>query len=360
MGYTCKETQQNTRNDPLFKWLSGLGEWDADGLIRAGKKQVLNSSLIERLMVQARQTIKGDRPTAARLQACVDLLIDDTITTPPVFKPKTPAAKRGRRPKATPASCTARETEPEPHKEPATLAETSQALALFVEVKNIYGSFLIKKTGEEKFERITDRIYKEIRAHLIAALPERSISREITREALRTLYRRNVPAVLRKFEIVHGNEYDYSEMVYLGAHRPITVICREHGAFKTTPTNHLRGRRCIKCARTRGGLLNRIPAEEFERRARLRHGDRFIYCGDYVHMKQHITVICRKHGTFKTLPDHHLRPDKNGCPTCAKESRAEKLRIYHQSVKYKKQLALINGSAHACIVQAAKRRTAQK
>lgn len=47
---------------------------------------------------------------------------------------------------------------------------------------------------------------------------------------------------------IFGNVYDYSLVNYTRAHKKITIVCRAHGAFMQTPTNHLTGKAgCSKC-----------------------------------------------------------------------------------------------------------------
>ena len=46
---------------------------------------------------------------------------------------------------------------------------------------------------------------------------------------------------------VHGNRYDYSMSVYKKTHSKVSIICKEHGVFLQTPSNHLNGNNCPKC-----------------------------------------------------------------------------------------------------------------
>ncbi len=47
---------------------------------------------------------------------------------------------------------------------------------------------------------------------------------------------------------VHGNSYDYSQVDYRGAAQRIKILCRIHGPFLQSATNHLRGSQCPKCS----------------------------------------------------------------------------------------------------------------
>lgn len=46
---------------------------------------------------------------------------------------------------------------------------------------------------------------------------------------------------------VHGDTYDYSQSVYIGEKKELTIICRTHGAYKQRPLGHLRGVGCPNC-----------------------------------------------------------------------------------------------------------------
>lgn len=58
------------------------------------------------------------------------------------------------------------------------------------------------------------------------------------------------PEIFRvKAKTVHGDKYDYSLVTGdISSHRKVTIICPEHGAFQQTPTGHLSGKGCLKCA----------------------------------------------------------------------------------------------------------------
>lgn len=53
--------------------------------------------------------------------------------------------------------------------------------------------------------------------------------------------------VLEKFKSVHGDRYDYSKVNYQGSTHKVVIICRSHGEFSQTPSNHLKGHGCNRC-----------------------------------------------------------------------------------------------------------------
>lgn len=70
-------------------------------------------------------------------------------------------------------------------------------------------------------------------------------------------------------------------------------------------------------------MSKRLTTEEFIRRARLMHGDKYDYSKSvYFDAKTKLTIICREHGEFRQRPDAHL---VGGCRLCGRESRKIKL-----------------------------------
>ena len=55
---------------------------------------------------------------------------------------------------------------------------------------------------------------------------------------------------LAKANSVHNNRYDYPRAIYKSAHEKIIITCKIHGDFLQTPGSHLYGRGCRKCAAT--------------------------------------------------------------------------------------------------------------
>ena len=53
---------------------------------------------------------------------------------------------------------------------------------------------------------------------------------------------------IAKSKEIHGNKYDYSKVCYKTCDTKVCIICPEHGEFWQTPTNHINGSGCPKCA----------------------------------------------------------------------------------------------------------------
>jgi superfamily II DNA or RNA helicase len=52
---------------------------------------------------------------------------------------------------------------------------------------------------------------------------------------------------IKKAKEIHGDKYDYSKAEYIDTKTKIKIICPEHGEFKKSPSNHLKGQGCSVC-----------------------------------------------------------------------------------------------------------------
>lgn len=59
--------------------------------------------------------------------------------------------------------------------------------------------------------------------------------------------RKNTQKFVRDAKKIHGDRYDYSQSEYINLQTPLTIICREHGAFRQRPASHFRGSGCPIC-----------------------------------------------------------------------------------------------------------------
>ncbi len=51
---------------------------------------------------------------------------------------------------------------------------------------------------------------------------------------------------------VHGNKFDYSQVIYRGMHSSVRIICPRHGQFIQHAQGHLTGRGCAYCSNPQG------------------------------------------------------------------------------------------------------------
>lgn len=64
----------------------------------------------------------------------------------------------------------------------------------------------------------------------------------------------NFDSYLIRFKEVHNDYYNYEKSIYKGYDNKILVICPLHGDFECAVYNHLKGRGCPKCRRSKGEL----------------------------------------------------------------------------------------------------------
>ena len=75
----------------------------------------------------------------------------------------------------------------------------------------------------------------------------------------------------------------------------------------------------------------RLTTEEFIRRAREVHGDKYDYSKvEYTDSRTKICIICREHGEFWQRASAHL--DGQGCPLCGEKKKAKKRRAHRTSL----------------------------
>ena len=116
---------------------------------------------------------------------------------------------------------------------------------------------------------------------------------------------------------VHGDKYDYSKVEYFGIYAKVCIICPEHGEFWQTPNGHLNNKRgCPKCGyKEVWGKRGRITTEEFIKRAKEVHGNKYDYSKvEYKSSRTKVCIICPEHGEFWQTPMKHL--SRQGCPKC--------------------------------------------
>lgn len=153
----------------------------------------------------------------------------------------------------------------------------------------------------------------------------------------------------------HGDKYDYSLVEYVNVDTKVIIKCPEHGEFKITPYEHMKGRGCPDRS-------HRVSLEDIEKRkkhflmkAKEIHGDRYDYSlVEYINGTTKVKIICSIHGIFEQIPNSHLR--KAGCPHCAgnvnsnTEVFIERSRKIHGDVYDYSLVEYVNTHTHVRII----------
>lgn len=124
--------------------------------------------------------------------------------------------------------------------------------------------------------------------------------------------------IIKRFNEIHGDKYDYSKFKYENCATKGIIICPIHGEFLQSSNMHLLGKGCPKC------VGRNKTTEEFINEAKLIHGERYDYSlVNYINASTKVEIKCNKCGkTFFQVPWSHLQ--NHGCPHC-KMSKLELL-----------------------------------
>ena len=139
--------------------------------------------------------------------------------------------------------------------------------------------------------------------------------------------------LLAELKDLYGSTYDFSKVVYVKNRKErVLVGCRQHGFLERSVAALLAGKGCSRCGRTRGHekqkTSRRSSTDEFVKKSRLVHGDRFDYSKvEYVSRSVPVLIGCKIHGYFEKKAGRHLRGGYgSGCPDCGREASAAVLR----------------------------------
>ncbi len=114
---------------------------------------------------------------------------------------------------------------------------------------------------------------------------------------------------------LHGKKYNYDKVEYENSRTPVVITCLTHGDFVQLPKDHLRGGGCRSCAGNKPSTY-----DEYVKRADAIHNGKYDYSKLVVRgMASFGTIICPKHGEFEQRLRDHIH-NKSGCPKCSRES----------------------------------------
>lgn len=123
---------------------------------------------------------------------------------------------------------------------------------------------------------------------------------------------------VRRARAIHRSKgFTYPEL-YQRTDWKIDIKCPRHGIFRQTPNNHLHGYGCPRCQADASSKRQRISHAAFVTKARKVHGHKYSYPQQYQTAVIPITILCKKHGGFRQIPNSHLAG--NGCPACRESS----------------------------------------
>lgn len=117
-----------------------------------------------------------------------------------------------------------------------------------------------------------------------------------------------------KAKSIHGEKYDYSNIIYKGDKIKCAINCLKHGIFYQSPNSHYVSG-CPDCAKEFNSLNAYSNTENFIKKAFIVHKNFYTYeRTNYIGAHKKIIVNCPIHGYFECTPNNHL--NGVGCKTC--------------------------------------------
>lgn len=122
----------------------------------------------------------------------------------------------------------------------------------------------------------------------------------------------NLENFIEKASDIHNNKYEYNLVEWKNVGTKVTIVCKEHGNFEQTPSNHLMGKKCSYCSG-----VGRLTKNIFLERALKVHNNKYEYILDNNNITntKKIKIKCKTHGIFNQTPKNHLKGQE--CPKCS-------------------------------------------
>ena len=122
---------------------------------------------------------------------------------------------------------------------------------------------------------------------------------------------------------VHGDLYNYDNVIYVNMHTKVIIGCPVHGSFEQLPHAHIHSKQgCPAC----GNALKHTNTTFIEQANKV-HNNFYSYEKlEYKNSHAIITVTCPIHGDFNQQAYVHLQ--NHGCPKCANALKS--IRNTHQ------------------------------
>jgi len=135
---------------------------------------------------------------------------------------------------------------------------------------------------------------------------------------------------LHKVKAIHGDKYDYGDIIYHRTDSSLNITCKIHGVFTTTPHKLLSGYGCKKCGTLTTANKRRRTTAFFIEKAKEVHGDLYDYSeAAYLSQRDKVTIICPIHGRFSQTASDHL--GGHGCSLCSGSQGERKISRYLKS-----------------------------
>ncbi len=125
---------------------------------------------------------------------------------------------------------------------------------------------------------------------------------------------------IERARAIHGDKYDYSDVVYKNINTKVLIKCSKHGGFWQKPLIHLSNSGCPQCGVEKNARKRMLTKEDFIRKANEKHKNKYDYSKVvYLNSKTDVIVVCPEHGPFNITPARHICGV--GCEQCLQHKR---------------------------------------
>ena len=151
-------------------------------------------------------------------------------------------------------------------------------------------------------------------------------------------YKKTTESFIAEAKLIHGEEFDYSEVVYKNNKTPVKVTCNKGHTTYVIPQNHLNGSKCCVCS---GNY--RWSQEEFIAKCIAVHNGFYTYeKTKYTGSSDRVTITCSIHGDF--VQQAYMHYSGQGCPKCKGHNKTtedfivEARQVHGESYDYSKSI----------------------
>ncbi|MDP9645461.1 PDDEXK family nuclease [Paraburkholderia caledonica] len=135
---------------------------------------------------------------------------------------------------------------------------------------------------------------------------------------------------IRRAKDMHGDLYDYSQVVFIGVDHKVKIGCQQHGVFEQLAFDHMKGHGCAACGAEKAINAQRHDLVTFLERAKAKFGGKLDYsCAVYVNSSTKTEIKCPKHGSFWQTPHEHIA--STGCPRCSSVGRVDRDEFFRRA-----------------------------
>jgi hypothetical protein len=136
---------------------------------------------------------------------------------------------------------------------------------------------------------------------------------------------------IEKANKIHNLKYEYLNITFIDCNTPVQILCKEHGYFLQKPRDHINGNGCYKCC---GKIKN---TTDFIEKASMRHNNLYDYSKSlYKNAKDKISITCKVHGDFLQSPNDHL--NGCGCQKCGLGNFSKKSIEWLNNIMFKEKI----------------------